>query len=81
MSCQSLKRLRLVTGRPKVNVFGGDAGDFTKGILRDVDLSTGITGSRRPRPGWGLVAGLQQPRRKGIWKRVKRARLERSDVQ
>ena len=44
--CQSLKRLRLVTGRPKVNFFRGDAGRFTKGILRVVDLSVGITGSR-----------------------------------
>ena len=48
--CQSLKRLRLMTGRRKVNFFGGDAGNFTKGILRVVDLSAGITGSQRPRP-------------------------------
>ena len=77
-----MKRLRLVTGRPKVNVFGGDAGDFTKGILRDVGRpERGDHRESASRPGWGLVAGLQQPRQKGIWKRVKRAGLERSDVQ
>lgn len=79
--CQSLKRLRLMTGRRKVNFFGGDAGNFTKGILRVVDLSAGITGSQRPRPVgvWLLVCSSHG--RKEFGNGVKHARFERSDVQ
>ena len=78
--CQSLKQLRLVTGRPKVNFFRGDAGNFTKGILCVVDLSAGITGSRSPWPVgvWLLVCSSQGRREFGNG--VKHARFERSDV-
>ena len=71
-----------MTGRPKVNFFRGDAGRFTKGILRIVDLSVGITGSRsrRPRPVgvWLLVCSSHGRREFGNG--VKHARFERSDV-
>ena len=70
-----------MTGRPKVSFFGGDAGSFTKGILRVVDLSAGITGSRRPwLAGVWLLACSSQGRR-DFGNGVEHARFERSDVQ